>query len=799
MAAFPFQPFETFARAGRVGAFALGDVAEFQARLIRRYPFLANLTVRPAVAVTLLSIFALYLLPPLFVLRGDGLVVEIVESDARKHGTALSDARGRFVGAFPGELDSDPRYNRTGRVLIDQDIAGHAFPVHPDHKTLFVESPPPYYLACLRRLEDSNLGNRLANPHGVDVPGIVRAAASGFSAGGSGLSAQLLQQLVRPRLSNESSWARLSRKVGEILWGVPIMHAHHGEGRRFDQYLARHLPHVQRMQSEAGMLWGIEASAQVLFSRSAENLEPAQQLVLAGAIRRPVVFAIELDPQRRLRQSHSARVHWNIAINRARVCASDSTVLPDPLARAAALNALDSMVRDLPRPQADPVIERLGRERYGKRWPERARDPFRRANIFAFNAMRGIRAELIDAYGRSWTRSVASVGMTIDVEDERRLTPAFRQAMRSWLARRPDLNPVYRPWATYRPDAPEPREMPEIIMAVADGEGRLVRYYSSLESQPYFGDARNPAGVYDPQQETRQQASLAKVAGALVLLRAGTIDPTIVAEYARSNTEAMEARLSAADPGGRIGREITTILRWSDRSARDAGGRPLPLARSISTGMLAASPRTIHYGAAAITAALAGDPRPVQPPSLIGQIRFVDLNEGRLSLPAAQIPDAYGNGGQPVPTWRAGAALSLAGTGSLRPGALIAAADRASAILLLSAPICRGGTLALLRSWCAPERTRFIWGKTGTMDISRAYSQATGRQVDGVVLRAGIVGGVEFPDGRRFSFLLSVGGTGPAAPLTIGRNGARGLEAADLAPLINIVIADLARRAEGSR
>lgn len=770
---------EFAARCARAVGHCLSDLAELRARAGRRHPLLANVAMVPAMLGATVAAAAVYVTPPLVRPFGDRVVGEIVESDARRQGTALYDSKARFIGAFPSRLDSDARYNRGESPVTDTDLSGHTITIHPDHKTLFVEHPPQPYIACLKRLEDAHLSNPLINPYGIDGLGLARIGLTGGRAGGSTLSSQLVQQLIRPKEApGGSRLATYRRKVEEIFWTVPIMYGHAPNDRRFDQMLARHLPHLQYLQNDRGTIWGIEASSQVLFGQSAQTLDPARQFILAAAVRRQIVFPWAKQGRAGLRDiSAKSRRSWLKAIGRARKCADSEKVLPDPKARVNALATLASLARSLPTPHADPVIEALGRERYGVRWPERARDPFRRANIFAFYAMDGLRAELLDALGKDWSRKVAQVRMTIDVRDERRFSPKFRQEARQWLAHRPDLNPYFNTWATYANAQDEPRDaIPEVIAAVADSEGRLVRYYSSREMAPYFGQARSAQGQYEQSLEDRHMSSLGKIGSALVLLRAGADNAAARRAFAVSDTSAITAMTHAADPGQRLSRSVLSQLHWSDFASRDGAGHPLDLSFAFANGLVAASPRTTHWGALTITNALAGDERPVRAPSLAGEFRLVDLAQGRLKEPLGRLADAYGGPG---------------GYTSMDPRALIDPAARARAILLLSAPICGGGTLRALQQWCDPKRTHLIWGKTGTLDISSSYSHNSGERHTGVVSRIAITGGVEFADGRRFAFFLSIGGVGATKPLTIARPGTGGLEASALAPLLNTMLEDL--------
>ena len=763
---------ESLARGGRRIGHIFSSLEEERLQFARRHGVVGTVPVTLALLGATAGVAAVQIIPPVVQPLGGNLVSEIIESDARKQGTGLYDAKGRFVGLLPGSKASDPSYNPTGKPEIGEDELGRRFTVYPDHKTLFVESPPPLYLACLKRLEDSQLGNPLINPHGVDAIGLTRPIISLNKAGGSGLSAQLVQSMIRPK----EGINKYQRKLEETFWTVPLMYGHAPNDKRFDQYLARHMPHLQYMQDQQGTIWGIEAAGQILFGKTASALSPVEQFILAGSTKQPIIFPVAFrnNTNRILDKSKVSRETWDLALGpkRAGVCAQDPDILPNEADRKATLAALRELRKSLPIPKGDPTIMQLGEMRYGYRWPERARNPFWRANIFSYNATRALPLEFREGLGPSWSRKVAKVRLSFDIADERRFTPAFRAAVRGWLVARDDLNPYYRKWATYAPGEQEPVEtMPEVILGVTDSEGRLVRYYSSSEAQPYFGSKRTKDGQYQPLEEDRQLASVAKVAGALVLLKANKADSRARRAMALSRSDDLEILLNEADPDGKLSREMVERLRWSNASAEGA-----TIQHNIVEGYLSASPRTVQWGALAITNALAGDYALVRPPSLIGSVTLVDLTKGKLDIPRGFLPSSYGqNGGKAI----------------LDPKSLLDPEKRQSARLLLSAPICDRGTLRKLRNWCPQSgRTRFIWGKTGTMDIT-AFTAGKKGTGTGTVIRISIAGGVEFNDGRRFSFFLSMGGNDYSHPLTIANGRGSGLNADKLVPLLNRVLTDL--------
>lgn len=770
-------------RGFRTGGRTIDALRELRTRAARRYPLLANFALMPFIMGGAGMAAAVQIVPLLVQPFGAEVMHEIEESDSRKLGTALLDSKNRWIGAFPGRLDSDRRFNEGETVKYDDtDLSGRSFPIYPDHKTLFIEHPPKHYLACLKRLEDRNIGNWLINPNGVDGIGLLRAPASGMKAGGSGLSSQLVQQLIRPKGKSESRIDVLRRKGEEIFWTAPIMFGYAPNDSRFDQLVARHLPHVQYTQQDRSVLWGIEASSRVLYNAPADDSLPkVAQYILAGSIRRPLVFPVARDHETgQLRdKTQVASDHWKRAIDRARVCAEDSQLNPEEIERKRLILDLDERAKVLPEPKADLVIEVLGRERYGNRWPERARDPFRRANIFAYNAMQGLVAEFRDALGVTWSRQVGSVTMSIDLVDERRFSPKFRATARQWLAARPDLNVFYRPWATYAIGETEPVDaIPDILAVVADEKGQIVRYYSSREGAPFYGLQRDENGRYQPQKEDQPLASLGKIGNGLVLIRSGGLSSRTISSFAHSNSDAVTAATMLADSTGAISLQVMQSLMWTSNAAKDGAGRDLDARWSMSHGLASASGRTVLWNGLAITNALAGDYRPVSAPSLITHVTLVDLKAGKTFPAINGLRSAYALSGLPA---------------TINPAALIRQEDQSKARQLLSSPICLGGTLRSLSKWCG-GRTRFIWAKTGTTDLTDRWNREQNTHANGVVDRLAIMGGVEFPDGRRFALYLSVAGQNPARPLMVGSSGQREAEAAQIAPLFDMMLTDLAQQ-----
>ena len=86
-----------------------------------------------------------------------------------------------------------------------------------------------------------------------------------------------------------------------------------------------------------------------------------------------------------------------------------------------------------------------------------------------------------------------------------------------------------------------------------------------------------------------------------------------------------------------------------------------------------------------------------------------------------------------------------------------------------------------------------VFGFTTPKDVTISKVES-GSPADGKIKVGDViigVGGVEFKDGRRFSFFLSMGGNDNRHPLTIANGKGSGLNADKLVPLLNRVLIDI--------
>lgn len=264
---------------------ALGRAARWEL-LARREArlFAGPLTTRRLTAAALMApAIALIGFMLQLVAEGPAIADRYQEFDRQAQAIEIADARGRWLGIIPAAMEPS---------LVS------GIPKWPEHRSVAIETVPRAWLDVLVALEDRHVGT-WRSWSGIDLFAIARAAVLG-SIGDSGRGAStLVMQLVRSMRhlapgGDVSFTARLKRKWLEVRHGAMLYRAYGGIGdRRLQRLLARHLPLVQGAPDSrmGSVLHGLGLSARVLFGKSAENLDLAEQAVLAAAVRRHVLLA----------------------------------------------------------------------------------------------------------------------------------------------------------------------------------------------------------------------------------------------------------------------------------------------------------------------------------------------------------------------------------------------------------------------------------------------------------------------------------------------------------------------------
>jgi hypothetical protein len=339
---------------------------------------------------------------------------ELAYAHARFAGTAVEDARGRFVGVIPAALDS------VG------DVSAAGWP-SSDHKALPVHAVPPVFAACLRHLEDRRLGSWLA-PADIDPLALLRVPLEALVSGGravpsaSTLPMQLARMMWHEAPGPAETWAdRFGRKLRE--WVAAAVLMRRLSLAELERWLAMHVPlAVGAPGSSLGSaLHGIGIAGRILFGKPPEALDPAEQALLAAAFWRPVLLAPVGDTAAEALRD----VRWAALKRRAARCFTEREEVN---VAVGPLEALERMAA--PEPRIDPALAAVLPEEPAARFRIMA-NPFRRAEYLAGPDLRGDVAELREAFGPHWRDRVAAVRLTTDAAANRR----FRDRVDAELAR----------------------------------------------------------------------------------------------------------------------------------------------------------------------------------------------------------------------------------------------------------------------------------------------------------------------------------------------------------------------------
>ena len=737
--------------------------------------------VAPVVLYVLFALTLTYIYAPIRGFTGQMWMGKVLAyADERSLGTAIYDGKDRFIGIFDPILDSEGDFNYTGKpIQLPNYIA------YPDHKSLHVGAVPQDYWQCLRYQEDRHLGG-IINPFGIDLYGVLKIPFSTVSrtlaqgspslgVGGSTLSMQLARIFFKsPPRSDESAVEKLSRKAKEW-WLAPVIHwqlMHGGDERQMQLWASNHFPLAQRTGGQE--LYGVEQTSLILYGRPAAAMSRAEQYALAAAVNQPVILIAESEMMQARRDASWKRV----AGHRAKICAN--ALIKDRGERSEVIAELDRLAATPPEPQLladmDEALSGLN-----ARTQNRAEaNPVARANALLPSVKYGVREEVKTRFGYDWRRDAGAVHLTLDAAANLRFREAEKAVLKQIDKRHRDrINAAYTLDLdqAYGPPVAGAgqRRTPDIIIAAADANGKLVRYFESNFNAAYFGSAAargRKTGRYDASAEARAIASTGKILAAVAIANEGK--DNIGSQWL--DTKAPAAGLEACGKGTlrrmrsakiSFGCSLNAPLEWrlSQVPVRDMRhliegfgitlADPITsgpnLAKSIVVGQVAASPRTVHRMAGTVLAALSGDP------------------DAAVTLPTL----VAGVGGKD----------KAAAEGGIIPSSLVKTESRQALAGFLSAPLCDPhGTLKRLSDWCAERRdgVQLHFAKTGTRGTGVLEAEAD----DTVDLW--VAGGIKFDAGPAYSYVIVVGTGSPAHPW------ARDLYAGQVAePLLRVLLEDL--------
>ena len=600
-----------------------------------------------------LALLLVYVLAPLRGAVGHYTLGEKLHYDAERWlATAIYDARGNFVGTFDPRLDSLRDVNYTSEAI---DLGDYV--ANPDHKSIPVREVPEHYWQCLVYHEDRNLGGVL-NPFGIDLPGVLKIPLStvrrSFAAkrlvlgvGGSTLAMQFVRVIYKtPPHSSEGALIKLKRKLGEW-WLAPVVYREltaGGNNLALKQWAANHLWLAQR--TGGSPLHGIELTSRIVFGKEAADLSIAEQFVLASAVNRPIIL---LEGSERLNAVRLDRWRYLTEV-RARTCAEK--LIPDEALQKEVVFDLIAMAAGPPDPKIKPKLqEALDKYVPSLALPAQA-NPVIRANALMPAARYGIREEMKQRYGFGWREYVRGITTTFDAVTNL----AFGEKARERLAEI-DAKHGDKIDAGYTLDPAKitgDRHSPGVIVAAANANGEIVRYFEQGENAAYFGSpfARETAtGYYDSGRESRMVASTGKIIAAIAI--ANTLRDTPQSLYL--DTQAPAQGLETCGKGGeRHGRRALVAFACSlndplmHRTAQvgqarvkkliddlgfnmpptNADGSGTPPSTAVVLGQVAAAPRRVHHLAGVVLASLIGrGATPLQAPTLIKSYDFTNIDD----------------------------------------------------------------------------------------------------------------------------------------------------------------------------
>ncbi len=745
-----------------------------------------------AMIFVVMAIGLVYVVAPVRGIVGGAYMSEKLRYDAERWlATAIYDKNREFVGTFGPRLDSQRDVNFTDRIIEIGD-----YTANPDHKSIPVQDVPEAYWQCLVYHEDRHLGG-LLNPFGIDLFGVLKIPYStvrrsiaarrlSLGVGGSTLPMQLARVIYKtPPRVDESVGEKLGRKLREW-WVAPVIYrelTRGGDDLALRQWAANHLWLAQR--TGGAPLHGVEMTSRIVFGKTAAALTTAEQFVLASAVNKPIIL---LEGSERLNYVRLDRWRYIVEV-RARKCAQE--LIDDEEELRKVVFELVNMAGGPPDPRIEPKIEASLKKHAPKKVARARANPIIRANVLMPSARFGLREEMKQVFGFNWRAHVRGITTTLEVGDnfafQRAILKDLTKLDRRWGRQ---LNPGYTLDPKVMADDPD-RVMPHVVVAAADGQGRMVRYFESSELAPYFGSViarRHDNGKYDRAREPRQIASTGKMIAAIAIANQapGGVDALYV------DRDAPSAGLETCRRGGGLRRGRKAIVAFACslngpvewRAARagqerighliDTFGfnRPpaadpqseTPPSTASVRGLVSGAPQRVHHMSAVILAALTGrGGEAIEAPTLVGKYDFTSLENRKAFEERKRL--------------------------SIVPNQLIRRQARGALRALLSAPLCyrankrSHGTLKSLHDWCAARRRGLLLhvAKTGT-----AVTSDADQTIDGWV-----TGGLKFQNGASYSYVVVVG-TGSATQPFANR-----LHSSQLAaPLVKTLLEDLEAHAK---
>ncbi len=675
----------------------------------------------------------------------------------RFHGTGVYDQTDKFLGIIPAQLDVES--------------------AEQDHKSLYVTEVPDAWWEVLKALEDRHIDDRSRSWAGIDVFALAQRSL-GFlggddSKGASSLTMMLIRSMRHESANpNDSKFKKFRRKFTELLHAPILFKNLYPHDLKI--WLAMHVPLVNGAPGSkmGAALYGIGITARIVFGKAPKDLTVAEQAMLAAAFKRPILLA----PLNDAAAQKMAKKRWEYLKDRAK----KGIKIAYPNQELTAIDELKFPFQPYSPVRVANLLPKDELQKFGI-----LANPYRRSLFFVRGEMIQAIGELQEQYGMKWRDKVYAIHLNTNTVDNVKFKRKVEKTLKSIET---NLKIEQRLALNLLPNKKD--EMAQVVLALANADGKLLRYYSNSQDTIYSGEqSERKDGKYNIDNETRQVASIGKLAAAVFLGAA--------ADNAKKPTYCNKRINGVHNPGpyGSPKGLKNCSVRFSNYSPTMVFGRSLnlplinrlktikkqklalllnnfglkfnakdktPLSTAITLGLVNASPHTLHGIIHSITTGIIATPTALQP-SIVQQVQII-TEEGVIAkqqMPIMNNPDLSGIGdyfAKPNTSEFVKTVLSA----SLKGGNM-------------------RGTLKSLEDW-TPEQNSQVQlhiAKTGTSTLGK-----TSKNWISPILDKYIVGGIVFRS-KLYSYFVLVGHSDPKKPL------GKRISGNHLSPLVRVMLDSL--------
>jgi len=648
------------------------------------------------------------------------------------HTVALYDTNGRFHGGTPA-------------------IKGHQ--TATEHKSFFIADVPETWWQVLVALEDEHLGTWLSW-YGIDISAFPRIIYTWLKTrevvGGSSLMMQLIRN-INHTAPNGNRWDNLQRKTTELLH-TPILMSKLSQNnyRGLKQWLAMHVALVQGVSGTrlGGNTYGLGLTARIIFAKKPEDLNLAEQAILAAAFKWPILIA----PQ----PTESIFARWEKLCDRAQQGINKAYRYAETLHT----RATEELKQLRNRIVEQKILPPYGPAAFEAIYPHNEMERFRllghptlRRNKMVSSEMQVANHELESVYGENWPQQLQAVHLLTDTVKQYQFKKAFEKK----------LQQINQDWRE-RLQIPLAQQLEQKTMldqvgfALADAQGRLIHLYqnyqnlytdhehsiASLGKLPlavlagYLGDQVDRKTYCNHAFEHIHNANGDK----------GVTTCTPESLYTPRDVFSRSMNLPLIQRFNSVSEHDLTILR--DQFGLTAPDKQIASRVALSLGMVTATLRELHSIIHLIATAIYQEKAHRLQPTIVKQV--VEIN----SNTATQLPHPAQHLAPEVEQY-------------------FTAQNRAFLKEVLG-HVVEAGTLKSLSNWTLPKSHKAVaWhiGKTGTATNST-----------GEILSKFIVGGLVL-NGKLYTYVLFVGTPNPKIPLGVN------IPTSALTPLIDMALRKL--------